>query len=208
MKKRKIIGETFIEIFEKETAYLYKVEIPFDYCEEAGTYTVRVFATHTSGNPSPFFYAYFHWVPTAIIHTDFDHLDWGSITTCEWYVIYGDEDMNTPSKPTIKNEGNIRVKIGVSSTAMADTSYHQQHFITDFDVKFHGVRVEYTPEDDIVWFDESSEQLELCHMRQIDFSVHAPAGIPADTYTGTLTLYVEPGTSEYYDWDWYPHFNF
>ena len=193
------------EIFQKETAYLYKVSIDLDYCEEAGTYKVRVFATHTSGNPSSDFFAYYYWIPTAIIHTDFDHLNWGDITTNEWYTIMGDENMNTPSKPTIKNEGNIRVKIGVSSTRMEDTS--KQHYITKFDVKFRGYRREYSP-DHTVWFSSTDQQLELCHMRQIDFSVHAPEGIPKGTYTGTLTIYVQAGTYENFEWNWDPHFNF
>ena len=96
--------------------------------------------------------------------------------------LQGDDDMSTPSAPTVKNEGDVPILIGLKASPMVGLVHGKT--IIDFDAQFRGEQLFFSTNEK-VWF---SKPLEPYHTRQIDFSVEAIVGRPADTYEGILTL--------------------
>ena len=177
------------EIFNTETAYMYKAEIPMSYHQPCGRYTVESWATDGSGEQSFRLESWYVWVETKVLELDFTSIDYGEVVPCVEKIVPGDYVLETagpapPVKPSVKNEGNIALTIGVHSTAMVGDS--ELKTIENFDTKFRDEKIEYVACVD-TWF---TNQLELCSTEKIIFSIHAPVGTPADTYRGELTMLV------------------
>lgn len=166
-------------------AYMYKVTFAMNYCQAAGEYTVEVWATDMSGSNSAVFSNKFMWLATKVFELDFSSLEFGPMKPCVNNIISGDTDMGTPSKPTIKNEGNVSLNLKVHSTVMkgAATGYE----IKDFDVTFLTLDKTYVASEWVVL-----PTLPLCNKAAISFSVHPPIGTPGDDYAGTTTIKIDP----------------
>lgn len=180
------------EIFNTETAYMYKATFPMSYHQPAGVYTVQTWATDKAGTQSFHIVSWFLWVPTKVLELDFTALNFGEIVPCVEKIIAGDYEMVYPAgpappvMPTVKNEGNLPLTIGVHSTAMLGVTKGKT--IENFDAKFKDEKIAYTASTD-TWF---TNPLGLCETEKICFSVHAPEGTPEDTYLGELTMLVDP----------------
>lgn len=177
------------EIFNTETAYMYKAEIPMEYHQPCGRYTVESWATDQSGEQSLRLGSWYEWVETKVLELDFTSIDYGEVVPCIEKIVPGDYVLETagpapPVKPTVKNEGNIALTIGVHSTAMVGDATGKT--IEDFDTKFRDEKIQYVACED-TWF---ANPLDLCSTEKIIFSVHAPVGTPSDTYRGELTMLV------------------
>ena len=97
---------------------------------------------------------------------------------------------NNDGKPTVKNEGNERIGITIFSANLTGTHFSKK--IDDFDVKWDPNEAGYgfgqinnIAPNTVV---DLPTPLELCQTEKIDFSAKAAVGLPADSYTGTLTL--------------------
>jgi len=97
--------------------------------------------------------------------------------------------MNTPDHPTVKNEGNTEIKLGLHATPLVGTIPPMPKTIEDFDAKFLEEKLYFVASQE-VWF---TNALPLCTTEKITFSVHAPLDTPADSYSGDMTIYVEGG---------------
>lgn len=185
------------KIFSQPEWYMYKVYLPMLYHQPAGIYTIKAWATDTASGVSTPLTNTFEWVSTVALEIDFAAgLNYGIIQPSVYKVIQGNYDMGVSTfdgAPTVKNEGNERVQIGVSTTTLKGLTHQKE--ITDFDVKWD-------PEEKgfgygQIYFTAGTPQtlvdpLELCQTEKIDFSVHAAVGLPADIYTGVMTITAAP----------------
>jgi hypothetical protein len=192
------------EVFEKPEAYVYCIRLPMEYCEPAGIYKVRMWATDSDCSSSEICYALFEWKPCVVVEYDFTKLDFGKIEADVEKVIIGDETMETPGiagngagqvNPTLKNEGNTKVHIQIKSEEMTHTEY-DQYKIPEFDVYWMGQYYVYNSDgqsgDWTAWL-ELCPDLCLCQTKQIDFSIHPKHNLPPGTYVGKLTMHISKG---------------
>ncbi len=164
---------------------------PMDYCQPSGAYKVEAIAVDQGGKAGTLNNT-FEYLSIIALRCDFERINWGSVNVNQWNVLYGDEDMLTPSKPTVHNIGNDDAKIELNFTDMLGANYQKK--ISDFDVSMLGGHIELvagTPMV-IVGVDDAPIILPPCTPTQIDFSVHPPVGTPEDTYTGQMTITILP----------------
>ena len=180
---------------EPPKAYVYKIQLPMEYCEPCGVYKVKMWATDGDSSSSQPCEVLFEWKCTVVVEYDFTELDFGNIEAGVEKVIFGDEDLNTTDKPTLKNEGNTKVHIQLKAQEMTHTEY-EQYKITEFDVYWMGNYFVYSTEgqsgDWTPWLDIEPD-LCLCQTKQIDFSIHPSENLPPGTYTGKLTMHISKG---------------
>ena len=167
------------------------------YCEPAGNYDVLVWgidgayqigevysiaAHQTSGFG-------FEFVECLVMEHDFNSLDYGNIRPSVTQYIYGDTDLNTPEEPTVKNEGNVPIKIRIKSSplVMANTEYE----IDEFDYRFkNSGTVTYSAD---TWVD-IGPTLCVCNTEKLDLSIHAREGLPQGEYSGTFYIQIYKGS--------------
>lgn len=179
------------EIYNTETAFMYKATFYMSYHQPAGWYKVATWATDQVGGQSDHLISKFQWWPTKVLDIDFTLIDFGEIMPCKEKMVPGDYIMETPGSappvmPTMKNEGNVDIVISLHFTAMVGEVKGKT--IEDFDAKF---------KDEKLYFKACetkrfTEPLKLCETEKISFSIHAPDGTPADTYWGMLHILIDP----------------
>ncbi len=158
-----------------------------DYCQPSGDYRVEAIAVDQGGKAGTLENSFFYFSIVAL-RCDFDRINWGSVNVNQWNVLYGDEDLETPSKPTIHNIGNDDAKIELHFTEMTGQNFGKK--IIDFDASMLGGHIELVACTAEVITDDAGEPVTLppCTPTQIDFSVHPPTGTPEDTYMGQMTI--------------------
>jgi hypothetical protein len=181
-------------IFSQPEWYMWKVYLPMLYHQPAGWYSVEAWGTDTASDVSDRLTTSFEWVSTVAMEIDFfDGLDYGYLQPSVYKVIQGDYNLvDGDGKPTVKNEGNERVNISLSSTSLGGQQFGKQ--ITDFDVKWDPYEVGFGYGQIFFQADQTvklADPLELCQTEKIDFSIHADVGLPADVYDGTMSIWTE-----------------
>jgi hypothetical protein len=161
-----------------------------DYHQPCGDYRVEAIAVDQGGK-SGILENFFFYISIVALRCDFTRVNWGNVNVCQWNVLYGDEDLSTPTKPTIQNIGNDPAKIELHFTEMVGDNFGKK--ILDFDASMLGGHIELvacTPE---VITDAAGDPVVLpaCTPTQIDFSVHPPTGTPEDTYRGRMTITIK-----------------
>ena len=157
-----------------------------DYCQPSGEYMVEAIAVDQGGKAGILVNHFFYFSIVAL-RCDFDSINWGSVNVNQWNVLYGDEDMLTPSKPTVHNIGNDDAKIELHFTEMTGDKFGKK--IIDFDASMLGGHIELVACTPMVIADDAGAIiLPPCTPTQIDFSVHPPTGTPEDTYRGQMTI--------------------
>jgi hypothetical protein len=156
------------------------------YHQPSGEYRVEAIAVDQGGKASTL-ENYFYYISIVALRCDFTRISWGNVNVCQWNVLYGDEDLDTPTKPTIQNIGNDPAKIELHFTEMIGDNFGKK--ITEFDATMLGGHIELAACTPTVITD-ADEPVELpsCTPTQIDFSVHPPTGTPEDTYRGMMTI--------------------
>ena len=161
-----------------------------DYCQPSGDYRVEAIAVDQVGKAGTL-ENYFFYTSIVALRCDFERISWGNVNVSKWNVLYGDEDMNTPTKPTVHNIGNDPAQIELHFTEMTGQNFGKT--IEQFDATMLDGYIELAACESMVITDEAGEPVELspCTPTQIDFSVHPPSGTPEDTYTGTMTITIQ-----------------
>lgn len=185
-------GLIFYNVFDQPAWNVYAVHAPMLYHQPAGMYEVKAWATDLSSDVSNKLSTFFEWVSTVALEVDFtDGLHYGTLQPTVYKVIQGNYLMSEgDGAPTVKNEGNERIKLSVKSSELAGATFDKK--INDFDVKWDPMEISnghghvFFGNDEVV---ELVDPLELCQTEKIDFSVHADVGLPADTYSGILELW-------------------
>jgi hypothetical protein len=157
----------------------------FDYHvhQPSGTYTVDAWAVDAFGSQSVHVLNTFEVISIVVLALDFDTVDYGPILPLSWKWV-GGNDVFSPGdgRATVWNRGNDPAMLSVHSSAMTGAS--QGKLIEEFDVELLGQQEVYFASE---WVDLFGP-LMPCTPVQIDFSIHAPVGTPADSYSGVLDI--------------------
>jgi len=167
----------------------FMVEIvgEMDYCQPAGMYTVEAIVVDRAGT-SGTLRNFFEYLSIVALRCDFTNINWGNVNVNQWNILYGDEDMNTPTKPTVHNIGNDPAMLEVHFSELLGENFQKK--ITEFDVLMLGGHIVLEACTPKIITDEAGVPIVLspCTPTQIDFSVHPPVGTPQDVYTGEMTI--------------------
>jgi len=158
-----------------------------DYHQPSGDYRVEAIAVDQGGK-SGTLDNFFFYISIVALRCDFTKISWGNVNVSQWNILYGDEDLSTPTKPTIQNIGNDPAKIELHFQEMIGDNFGKK--IVDFDASMLGGHIELvacTPEV-IVDAADAPVVLPACTPTQIDFSIHPPSGTPEDMYRGLMTI--------------------
>ena len=168
---------------EHSEAVAFKAVFTMYYYEPPGYYTVRAFVVDDWGNTVSFDNAFEYYALKAFAIDFINGVDFGVLTPCVEKIVSGDKDMSTPTKPTVRNLGNVQISIKVRFSEMTGTD--PAHKITGtFGAKFKGEKVYLSASESHTF----GTALDVCETQYIDFSLHVPYGTPVDTYTGILTV--------------------
>ncbi len=175
---------------ENEKQLLVELMGEMDYHQPSGDYRVEAIAVDQGGKTGTLENLFFY-ISIVALRCDFAKINWGNVNVNQWNVLYGDEDLTTPTKPTIQNIGNDPAKIELHFTEMIGGIIGKK--IIDFDASMLGGHIELiacTPKV-IADITGAPTMLPPCTPTQIDFSVHPPVGTPEDTYTGQMTITIQ-----------------
>jgi len=179
--------------FDLEQGKQFLVEIigEMDYCQPAGDYMVEAIVVDQGGESGTLTNT-FNYLSIIALKCDFTKISWGNVNVNQWNILYGDEDLNTPTKPTVKNIGNDPAMLELHFTDMTGDNFGKK--IGDFDASMLGGYIELEACTPKVIADDTGAPIMLppCTPTQIDFSVHPPVGTPEDTYRGEMTITILP----------------
>lgn len=186
-------------IFNQPNWYMYKVYLPMYYHQPSGIYETLAYATDSTSRISVPLNGSFEWVAGTYLELDFSKVDFGTIQPGYWKVLNGDIDMTTPLAPTLKNEGNTEIKVGVMFSPFVGQGALPNKEITRFDAQLRSLGTQnylQIPGEHLE-FDANQRvdftyPISLCRQEKIDFSIHAPVGTVPDDYSGSVTLYATP----------------
>jgi hypothetical protein len=158
-----------------------------DYHQPAGMYKTEAIVVDVGGKTGTLI-NFYEYISIVALKIDFTAINWGTVNVTQWNILYGDEDLGTPSKPTIQNIGNDPSKIELLATDMVGATFGK--VIPRFDAMMLGGHVEFDSGVPTIIADAGGAPVELppCTPTQIDFSVHPPAGTPEDNYSGKMTI--------------------
>ena len=167
--------------------FLVEIVGEMDYCQPAGVYRVEAIVVDQGGT-SGTLENYFEYLSIVALTCDFANITWGNVNVNQWNILYDDEDLGTPTKPTVKNIGNDPAMIELQFTDMLGANFQKK--ISDFDALMLGGYIELVAGVPNIIADAAGVPILLppCTPTQIDFSVHPPVGTPEDTYTGDMTI--------------------
>lgn len=188
-------------IFNQPNWYMYKVYLPMYYHQPAGDYAALGYAVDSTSRLSSAYDGEFEWVAGTYLELDFDAVSFGNIQPGAWKILNGDTDMATPGMPTLKNEGNTEIQVGVEFTDFVGQGGLPNKKITRFDAQLRNMG---DPNNN--YLDIPGEHLEfdsyqrvdfmypisLCRQEKIDFSIHADIGTVPDSYSGDVTIFATP----------------
>jgi len=189
----------YYNIFNQPNWYMYKVYLPMYYHQPSGIYDVFAYATDSTSRISEAYTSNFEWLPGTYLELDFSTIEFGNIQPGAWKVLNGDLDMGTADMPTLKNEGNTEVRVGVEFTSFVGVDTLPNKIIDDFDAQLRnmgtdnyleipGEHLEFVAGEE-VWF---THPISLCRQEKIDFSVHADIGTVPDNYQGEIVVFAIP----------------
>ena len=172
---------------EHQKQFLVEIMGEMDYCQPAGYYTVEAIVVDQGGNSGTLINT-FEYLSIVALRCDFTNISWGNINVNQWNILYGDEDLNTPTKPTVKNIGNDPAMIELHFTELLGQQFLK--VIRDFDATMLGGHIELVACTPKIIMDADGVPIMLppCTPTQIDFSVHPPVGTPEDIYMGDMTI--------------------
>jgi hypothetical protein len=151
--------------------------------EPAGVYKVDAYAQDHNSNLGTLANT-FEVLPIIGLRIDFTQVDWGSIQSGIKDVVSGDEDLLTPLRPTLKDCGNVNMRITLKYSDMVQQVPSGPKIISSFDAKLLGQELEFVSAVPRA-FDGC---LIPCHPKQLDLSIHPPAILPPGVYKGTLDI--------------------
>lgn len=167
----------------------FMVEIvgEMDYHQMSGMYTVEAIVVDQAGNAGTLLNQ-FEYLSIVALLCDFGRISWGKVNVNQWNILYGDEDLATPTKPTVRNIGNDPAMLQVEFAEMIGVNFLKK--IRDFDVLMLGGHIELLAGEPKIITDDAGVPILLppCTPTQIDFSVHPPVGTPQDLYQGDMVI--------------------
>lgn len=175
------VNQIYYEL-NKEVADMWTCEFTMDSCWPAGFWTLVGYAVDEIGGTSAPYVNTFQYFSLKAMAIDFSEVNFGPIRPGDTKIVPGDEDWSTPDRPTVRNCANDNFWISVKFDNMIGDAH--QKIISCFDAEFRGETL-HLKGGECEYF---SDPLEPCTTLQIDFSIHAPEGLPTDTYQGMVHI--------------------
>lgn len=138
----------------------------------------------------------FEWMEAKVLELDFEQIDFGTLISGGTSYVNGDDKMILrDGKPTLKNEGNVPLRLKVKTSDLTGTETGEK--ITGdnvFDVKFRTEEPEdYSANEWKVLINPLLVAVDGKNV-PISFSVHPALGLPNDIYIGTTEIMAEKYT--------------
>jgi len=174
---------------EKGTAWVYFGAAKIHYCQPAGDYKVQVHAVDLCGGNSNVLENTFRWVPTSAAQFDFTQVDYGTIKPGFHVMRAGDTIFDTSDKPTVRNVGNVPIRINIEQDDMGlgkSTSFGKDVWNVYYDARMgndDANLMNYAPYDMVTL----PNPLLQCHTDELDFSIIIEKGMPG-CHSGQMTL--------------------
>ncbi len=169
------------EYLNNGTGWVYVEHNTFNCSDPAGNYTVCAQVFDHAGNYNCLANT-FKYLSVVALRLDFTKIDYGVITPSETKWVEGDDDMTTPCKPTVKNDGNAPMDIWIESWNM--TSDDGIIPADKLGARINGAE-QWLALPPGVLFDVD---MPGCTPTSIDFSIHAPLETPPGNYSGFIRL--------------------
>ena len=118
------------------------------------------------------------------LRIDFSKINYGVITPNVKTWVDGDDDMTTPDKPTIKNDGNDPMDIVIDAWNMTSNAGGVDIPANKLDANISGITRWFALQPGNVTFNAN---VAGCTNTSIDFSIQPPVGIKGD-YCGFIRL--------------------
>ena len=164
------------------TTATYNGTFDMQFYDAPTEYTVTVTAKDTNGS-SGTDSSTFNYTSCNAMSLDSGTIAFGSIDPGENNTVSGDVDMNTTGSPTVRNIGNIVIDVNITGsdmTSVGDTITKDQ---MDAQVDTLG----YSNLSVARCFDANMAANESS-LKNVDFRLNVPYGIPAGSYNGSITL--------------------
>lgn len=193
-------GFTIDEIKEElsqEDAFLWYGSADLDYCQMGGDYEVQLNAYDQFNNWATPLINTFTYVELALCEFDFLTVTYPDVAIDTHIWAGGDDVFGTPDKPTVRNIGNVPVKIQVAQDDMGFGKTSTGTWNVHYDVRLgpapatidyydpSGLMGIWTPIDTDYF--TMTDTLELCNTKKLDFSIEVDQGM-AGSYTGKIYL--------------------
>jgi hypothetical protein len=182
----------------------------FDTCQLAGTYRVDINAVDIYGSIGTFT-SYMDWVPVTAGAIDFNTVQYGIVHTDTDVQIPGDNLMSSPGLPTLENQGNTYLQMGVKQDDMGLDKTSGQWNVR-YDARLGDGDVHPSPSDAEGWihyypaaakgdtatlnlaaFNVLAQTLKLCADVKVDFSINVSKDLTAPApRTGTMIVGIIP----------------
>ena len=169
----------------QDHALIWWGEADLSYCQPAGLYLVDIWATDAL-DWSEILSNYFWYVPTTCVDYDFSLVNYGTVNTGIHKWIGGDQNMDTPHLPTVRNIGNVPIFFDIWQDDMGIGQTGENYDVT-FDARLGamGPIVTYDPFVNVT----IPGHLELCTIEKLDFSITVWKGQPGNTFNGSMELW-------------------
>lgn len=181
--------DIYYELVQEE-AYLYAGEAPLSYCQPAGYYCVGMRAVDKLAMWSDYLYNQFWYIPTAAVQLDFTTVHYGDAVVSTWLQKGGDNLMDTPNLPTVKNIGNTPVYFTINQD---DTGFGKTGIPPNdvWNVEYKA-RLSHDGAPTLPYWPGVTAtipgSLGMCTQEKLDFYIHVFKGFPGNTNTGYMNL--------------------
>jgi hypothetical protein len=179
--------EEVLEWLNENQAQVWMVTFIIHYCQPAGDYRVVVYAVDQHSNISAPMTNTFLYVPTAAIELDFTSVTYPDALMSSHVWTLGDTNFGTSAAPTVRNIGNVNVRLDIKQNDMGFGQYITGEYKVEYDARLGPDTGSNTVIYDPNVKTRLPNKLLLCHTMKLDFSIHikfATAGI----YSGTMTI--------------------
>jgi hypothetical protein len=184
----------------QEEKAVYQAEFNLSKHQPCGMYKIEATAVAVGGQTTKLI-NYLDVQCVYFMQIDFDAVDWGTITPGLKDIVSGDLIWDDPhaNAPTVKNVGNDGMGLSLHFTEMSGVS--EGKIIDQFDACFGKSPstlecIDPIPASSVASFSTNPDQV-LCsnEMGKLDLSLHPPAILPADIYTGNIDVmaFAAPG---------------
>ena len=190
------IDEILYEL-SQEDAYLWYGSEVLDYCQMGGDYRVELNAYDQFNNWAIPFNNCFTYVELALCEFDFNSVTYPDVAIATHIWAGGDDVFGTADKPTVRNIGNVPLKIQVAQDDMGFGKTSTGIWNAHYDVRLgaapaaidlydpSGLKGVWTPVD--ADYITMTDTLPLCNTNKLDFSINVDQA-QAGTYTGKIYL--------------------
>jgi len=160
----------------------YNGTFDMQFYDQSDEYTVTVTAKDMGGL-SDTDSSTFNYSSCTAMSLDAGTIVFGSIDPGENSTVAGDEAMNTTGSPTVRNIGNVGIDVNITGAGMASGGDTITKDCMDAQVDTLGYR-----DLGVARCFDANMTAGVSSLKSVDFRLNVPYGIPAGSYTGSVTL--------------------